>query len=261
VYASILARTGESKTLGSRFAANVVVPPTIPRTTAEEFDGWIDDARATGSRQAEAEALHRAARLVRETSHFSLDGFRSPEARAFVEQQITAWKRSQGTISHDAFLADAALACMDRFAPDVLAICFGEIDCAHYGSWSRYVEAISHTDSLTFRLWQATTRHPAYQGRTLFLILPDHGRELEHPGGPGFLHHSDFYTNTGADEGCRRVWMLMLGPGVAADRQVAQQVPITAVAATGLEHLAVLPSAGAQPSVRHASGTRRIVAP
>ena len=40
VYASILARIGESLApdFGPSFAANVVEPPTIPRSTAEEMD-------------------------------------------------------------------------------------------------------------------------------------------------------------------------------------------------------------------------------
>ena len=29
-----------------------------------------------------------------------------------------------------------------------MSVDFGEIDCAHYGSWSRYVEAIRRTDEL-----------------------------------------------------------------------------------------------------------------
>jgi arylsulfatase A-like enzyme len=126
---------------------------------------------------------------------------------------------------------------------------FGEIDCAHYGSWSRYVEAIRRTDELTRRLWQAVRELPAYHDRTLMLILPDHGRELEHPGGWGFIHHSDFYTGEGADEGCRRVWMLALGPGVRAGRRIERPVPITTVAATGLEYLELPPSPGAEASV------------
>jgi hypothetical protein len=249
VYASLLARTGESKALGARFAANVVVPPTIPREVAEEFDGWIGEARSTGSREAESAALLRAAHSARARGDFSLAGLRSPEARKFVETQIEAWRKCEDSTSHDLFLAESALACMERFAPDVLTVCFGEIDCAHYGSWSRYLQAIERTDELTYRLWQASHRHPAYRGHTRFLILPDHGRELERPGGPGFIHHSDFYTNTGADEGCRRVWMLALGPGVAAGKQIARPFPITAVAATGLGYLGVRPSVGAQPAV------------
>ena len=89
-----------------------------------------------------------------------------------------------------------------------------------------------------------------YRGKTLMLILPDHGRELERPGGAGFLHHSDFYTNVGADEGCRRAWMLAVGPGVAAGRTIERPTPITAAAATGLEYLGLRASAGAAAGIR-----------
>lgn len=179
----------------------------------------------------------------------SLSGLRSPEARSFLLRQYEAWKAGLGTTSHDAFLTDCALACMREFAPDVVTVAFGEIDCAHYGSWSRYVEAIRRTDELTWRIWQATAELDAYRGRTLLLVLPDHGRELDRPGGMGFIHHSNFYTNEGADGGCRQVWMLAMGPGVGADRRVGRAIPITAVAATGLEYLGLEASRGAAPSV------------
>jgi hypothetical protein len=129
-----------------------------------------------------------------------------------------------------------------------MAVAFGEIDCAHYGSWSRYVEAIRRTDELTWRIWRAAEELDAYRGRTLMLILPDHGRELDGPGRWGFIHHSDFYSNQGADEGCRRVWMLALGPGVQSGRKTDRPVPTAATAATGLEYLGLDASAGASPS-------------
>jgi hypothetical protein len=132
---------------------------------------------------------------------------------------------------------------------EVMAVAYGEIDCAHYGSWSRYVEAIRRTDELTWRLWRATEELDAYRGQTLFLILPDHGRELERPVGSGFIHHSDFYTDEGADEGCRRVWMLALGPRVRAGRRIERPIPITAAAGTGLEYLGLGASAGTAESV------------
>jgi arylsulfatase A-like enzyme len=147
------------------------------------------------------------------------------------------------------FLCDLAIECLKAFSPRVMSVDFGEIDCAHYGSWSRYVAAIRQTDELTGRLWQAVQTLPEYRGRTLLQVLPDHGRELERPGGSGFIHHSDFYTNAGADEGCRRVWMLALGPGIRAGRKLGAPVPITAAAATGLEYLGLPASSGAAPSV------------
>jgi hypothetical protein len=111
------------------------------------------------------------------------------------------------------------------------------------------VEAIRRTDELTWRIWRAAREQTAYRDRTLMLVLPDHGRELEKPGGPGFVHHSDFYTDTGADEGCRRVWMLALGSGVTKARVISRAVPITAVAATGLEFLGLRAADGAESSV------------
>jgi hypothetical protein len=131
----------------------------------------------------------------------------------------------------------------------VLAVAFGEIDCAHYGSWSRYVEAIRRTDELTWRLWRATEKLDAYRGRTLMLVLPDHGRQLDGDGGWGFVHHSNFYTGEGADEGCRRVWMLALGPGVRHGGRIERPIPITAAASTGLDYLGLTASAEAAPSV------------
>ncbi|UCF17191.1 MAG: hypothetical protein JSW59_06975, partial [Phycisphaerales bacterium] len=251
VYASILAKTGESlaQGFGSEYAANVVEPPTIPRTTAEEIERRVLHAASRGSTDLEIETAAACAQLARATSRISTSGLRGEQARVFLDSEFAKWKTGSGTTSHDAFLADRAIACMQRFAPDVMAVDFGEIDCAHYGSWSRYVDAIRRTDELTWRLWRATERIEQYRGQTLLLILPDHGRELDRPGHWGFIHHSNFYTNEDADEGCRRVWMLALGPGVKAGRQIERAIPITAAAATGLEFLGIEAWAGAQDSV------------
>lgn len=250
VYASILAKTGESlaKGYGVDFAANVVEPPTIPRSTSEKMDVLMRTAAVRGSREQELKAAEECARLARTETVIARGGLRSDEARTWTDLQYEQWKRGSGSTSHDLFLTDRAIACMKDFAPDVIAVMYGEIDCAHYGSWSRYVEAVHRTDHLTYRLWQAVEELPAYRGKTLFLVLPDHGRELERPGGDGFIHHSDFYTNTGADEGCRRVWMLALGPGVKAGKRHDKPVPITTVAATGLEFLGTNASRGAEAS-------------
>jgi len=191
--------------------------------------------------------------LARTASRIDTGGLRCGAARRWFDEEHRAWKRGSGTTSHDAFLADRAIACMRRFSPGVISVDFGEIDCAHYGSWSRYVEAIRRTDALVWRLWQAAQALSDYRGRTLLLVLPDHGRELDRPGTSGFIHHSDFYTNQGADEGCRRVWMLALGPGIAPGRRIDRPVPITAAAATGAEYLDLPTSRGAARSVLRAA--------
>jgi len=253
VYASILAKTGESvaPAYGPAYGANVIEPPTIPRSTSDAMDRLMARAAAAGSAEGELAAAGECARLARSTAQFTRSGLRSDAARRFADAECKAWQAGQGTTSHDAFLTDRAISCMRTFAPEVIAVDYGEIDCAHYGSWSRYVDAIQRTDELAWRLWSAVNELPAYKDRTLMLILPDHGRELDESGGWGFVHHSDFYTNRGADEGCRRVWMLALGPGVTAGRRVGKAVPITATAATGLQFLGLDASRGAAESALH----------
>lgn len=238
-YASILANAffSSAEGCGPAFAPNVVEPPTVPRSTAEEMDQLMHIAAATGRDAPGREAARACAELARSTSRLSLDGIRSAEARAFVAQQFDVWKQGTGSTSHDAFLTECAIACLKAFTPHLIAVCLGEIDCAHYGSWSRYVEAIARTDALTSKLWLTLQTLDAYRGQTLMLVLPDHGRELEESGGLGFVHHSDFYTDLGADEGCRRVWMLALGPGVAQGRTIAEPTPLTAVAPIALAFL------------------------
>ena len=251
MYASILAKAGESRAdgYGAEYGANVVEPPTISRETAEQMESLLRGAVAAGSSNSELQAARKCSALCRSESHISLEGLRSKESRSFITDEYEGWKQGRGTVSHDAFLTDRVINCMRRFTPDVIFVGFGEIDCAHYGSWSRYVEAIRRTDELTWRIWRATEEMDAYRGRTLVLVLPDHGRQLDDAEGWGFVHHSDFYTGQGADEGCRRVWMLALGPGVRPGLRVNDAARITTVAATGLEHLGLSASQGAEESV------------
>ncbi|NQT91365.1 MAG: hypothetical protein HQ559_01290, partial [Lentisphaerae bacterium] len=191
VYASILAKTGESMATGygRPYAANVVEPPTIPRSASDRMDALLRAAAADGSPAAERRAARDCAALARSTSSIARGGLRSPAAREFLDREYAVWKGGYGSTSHDAFLTDRAIACMRRFAPDVVAIDYGEIDCAHYGSWSRYVEAIRRTDELTCRVWREVQQLEAYRDNTLLLVLPDHGRELDESGGWGFVHH------------------------------------------------------------------------
>ena len=116
VYASILAATGRSTAAGygDRFAANVVEPPTIPRTAAEEMDRLLTAARATGSPQAELDAVARYARLARSASRISNAGMQSEAAKRWLAERYGLWREAAGTTSHDVFLANLAVACMKR---------------------------------------------------------------------------------------------------------------------------------------------------
>jgi hypothetical protein len=98
---------------------------------------------------------------------------------------------------------------MRQLAPSLLWITLHDIDIAHTGAYSLYIEAIRRTDHLCAELWQAIQSEPEYAGRTLMFVLPDFGRDADgDAGGNGFQHH-----RTG-DDLSRTTWMMVLGAGV-----------------------------------------------
>jgi hypothetical protein len=98
---------------------------------------------------------------------------------------------------------------MQQEAPSLLWVTMHDIDIAHAGAYSLYVDAIRRTDRLCAELWQAAQSEPEYAGNTTMFILPDFGRDADQDaGGNGFQHH-----RTG-DAASRTTWMLALGAGV-----------------------------------------------
>src|SRR5277367_1389439 len=102
-----------------------------------------------------------------------------------------------------------ALQLMRQQAPSLLWITMHDIDIAHAGAYSLYIEAIRRTDRLCAELWKAVQSEPEYAGNTTLFILPDFGRDADQDaGGNGFQHH-----RTG-DAASRTTWMMALGAGV-----------------------------------------------
>lgn len=98
---------------------------------------------------------------------------------------------------------------MRQVAPSLLWITMHDIDIAHAGAYSLYIEGIRRTDRLCAELWQAIQTEPEYAGNTTLFILPDFGRDSDDDsGGNGFQHH-----RTG-DALSRTTWMMALGAGV-----------------------------------------------
>jgi hypothetical protein len=98
---------------------------------------------------------------------------------------------------------------MREESPSLLWITMHDIDVAHSGAYSLYIEGIRRTDRLCTELWKAIETDPEYSGNTTMFVLPDFGRDSDfEPGGNGFQHH-----RTG-DAASRTTWMMVLGAGV-----------------------------------------------
>jgi hypothetical protein len=108
---------------------------------------------------------------------------------------------------------------MRLLAPSLLWVTLHDIDIAHAGAFSLYIDAIRRTDRLCAQLWQAIQSEPEYAGSTMMFVLPDFGRDAdEDAGGNGFQHH-----RTG-DAASRTTWMMVLGSGVREGTLVDRRI-------------------------------------
>ena len=108
---------------------------------------------------------------------------------------------------------------MQKLSPSLIWITLHDIDVAHSGAFSLYVDAIRRSDYLCAEIWRTIQSNPEYAGNTAMFILPDFGRDSDlSPGGNGFQHH-----RTG-DAVSRTTWMLAMGPGIRQNTVVDRPV-------------------------------------
>jgi hypothetical protein len=156
---------------------------------------------------------------VQEMLLFFADLYAVPPARARAElERLTGLLKfsvsdflsgARNLESPDELSVFIARRLMRQFAPSLVWITLHDIDIAHAGTFSLYVDAIRRTDRLCAEIWKLIESEPEYAGKTSMFVLPDFGRDSdESAGGNGFQHH-----RTG-DARSRTTWMLALGPDI-----------------------------------------------
>jgi hypothetical protein len=111
---------------------------------------------------------------------------------------------------------------MRQLSPSLLWVTLHDIDIAHSGAFSLYLDGIKRSDRLCAELWQTIQKDPEYANKTTMFILPDFGRDSDiESGGNGFQHH-----RTG-DALSRTTWMMVLGPGVKQNAVVDRPIEST----------------------------------
>jgi hypothetical protein len=186
-----------------------------------------------------------ASRTTADYEHLLQDNYETPLFIPQIEETGISLREFAGLLNLSAtdFVAHArtlsspdelslyvAKQIMRRYAPNLLWITLHDMDIAHAGCYSLYIEAIQRTDRLCGEIWRAIQSEPEYAGKTSLFILPDFGRDSDGSvGGNGFQHH-----RTG-DALSRTTWLLALGPGIHENIVVDRPV----------EPLDVVPTLGA----------------
>jgi hypothetical protein len=198
------------RAFGDPFAANVVLPKqllieTIKSAVSTDAGPGVED------RQALAEQMMSA--LDEGYEGFGWRVFESgrplkAELKATLAKSLLDYFNDPTVpTSGDELTYFMTKEIMNRLAPSLLVVNFWDIDIAHYGAYSLYLEAIRRTDRLVHELWQHAQSLPEYRDRTTLLVVPELGRDGD-VAGNGFANHRS------GDESCRRVWLVAVGAGV-----------------------------------------------
>jgi hypothetical protein len=204
--------SGADRSLGQPYGANVVLPKQL---LLEAVEGVVKKNSGAGVANRDNVLQHletilsegyegvgwtifkaggQLDRTVRDTlTHALVEYINGPEAPS----------------SGDELTFFIAREVMREFSPRLMLVNFWDMDVAHWGSYSLYLQAITKTDRLTGMLWEEIQSNPSYKDRTTMLVLPELGRDGDINAANGFLNHRS------GDPSCRNMWLLAMGAGAA----------------------------------------------
>ncbi len=125
----------------------------------------------------------------------------------------------------DAALTELAIWALRHLRPRLMMINYQDPDYVHWGNATHYTRAIAVIDEGVERLVAAVDGDPEYRERTVFVIVPDCGRDANPLMGVPFQHH---FNSRSAHE----IWALVLGPGIVKHRVLDKPVDQASIAAT-----------------------------
>lgn len=155
---------------------------------------------------------------------------RKPQDNPALDRFWQAWRRDyreRGLVNPrgDRLLTELALRAMEGLQPRLMMINYQDPDYVHWGNASHYTRAIAVIDQGLRQIVAAADRLEFYAGRTVFVVVPDCGRDSNSLLGVPFQHH--FNTQS-----AREIWALVFGPGIVRGRVLDKAVDQSQIAAT-----------------------------
>lgn len=184
------------------------------------FQYWLRASEAPKS-SAWVIASKDKIRIIADTQDPSWNGLCLPSVNTGISGSGKGYRNDDDTL-------DAVIQTLARDKPRLMLVNLKEPDQAgHSGSRELYLSAVEASDANASKLWQWIQSDPEFRDTTDMLFTSDHGRHSDGVG-DGFANHGD------RCDGCRRIWLLAMGPdfrkGFVSDVR-GQQIDIPATAA------------------------------
>ena len=204
-------RIGESdhKSYGNGLGARVILPKRLLGSALSQGDTLLYDHLLRDNYETPLYA-----------ADITGDSMQLHELAEVLKLSVSEFAaHAQSLSSPDELSVFIARQLMKQVAPSMLWITLHDIDVAHSGAFSLYIQGIRRSDRLCNALWKAIQSEPEYAGKTSMFILPDFGRDSDtDAGGNGFQHH-----RTG-DALSRTTWLMAMGPGIRQNTVVNRPV-------------------------------------
>lgn len=162
----------------------------------------------------------------------SLD-YRAKDAGAPPPELEAFWRRWRGYYGDsgmvnprgDRLLTELTIRALRELRPKLLMVNYQDCDYVHWGNPSHYARGIQIMDQGLQHIFEAVQANAEYRENTVFVVVPDCGRDNNRLMTVPFQHH---FGSRSAHE----IFALVVGPGVARSRTVDRLVQQVAVAPT-----------------------------
>jgi hypothetical protein len=125
----------------------------------------------------------------------------------------------------DVLLTELSLRALKELRPRLLMINYNDPDYVHWGFPSHYTRGISVIDQGIRSIVEWTENDPFYRENTVFVIVPDCGRDSNPFVSVPYQHHFN-------SRSAREIFALFVGPGIRRNQVVSDRVEQIAVAPT-----------------------------
>ncbi len=147
-----------------------------------------------------------------------------------VEAFWEKWRRFYGENGFvnprgDRLLTELTLWSLRHLRPKLLMVNYNDPDYVHWGNMSHYTRGISIIDQGIRELVSAVEADEAYRDNTVFVMVPDCGRDSNPFISVPCQHH---FNSRSAHE----IWAFLMGPGIRKGIEIEHQVDQISVAAT-----------------------------
>ncbi len=105
------------------------------------------------------------------------------------------------------------------FKPKVTVVDLSNVDSCH-ANFSSYLKNMHRADHGIGYLWREIQNIPGMSNNTTMIVMPEHGRDLEHN---GIQDYNDWFAYDHDGGNSRRIFSLMVGPGVEAGLRVGSE--------------------------------------